>query len=248
MRKLPKAPLQEVIFELRWDLDINPETKQQYDKGYEIAIGVLRSLVKKDFPKYIKIIPFDLPNQFMSYQVLHQYWTKEKKWPLLQLGPGIFTVNDTDQHYEWNKEYFPLIKKSINWLLNAYENNIELAFASLRYIDSVKVNDYKFTSWKDFIKNSLNFNFENKFDSRGNLNKFNFTQVFAIDDNSDLHISISNGKNNKNEDMLFWETNIIRKNHFNEIELLEWIEQTHKTSSDLFKELCKKDFYASFIK
>jgi len=35
--KLSKAPLQEVIFEAFWELDIHPQTKQSYDPGFELA-------------------------------------------------------------------------------------------------------------------------------------------------------------------------------------------------------------------
>jgi uncharacterized protein (TIGR04255 family) len=119
MAKLPNAPLQEVIFEVKWDLDVKEETNQTYDKGFDIAAGKFSGIVQEKFPVVRRKLPEEIPNNFLNYKTVYQYKSGEQTWPILQLGPGIFTVNDTDKNYDWNKTYFPLIQQSINWLEKA---------------------------------------------------------------------------------------------------------------------------------
>ena len=155
MKKLPNAPLKEVIFEIKWDLDINPDTKQQFDHGIDTAVGELKVLLKKDFPYFNRKIPAEFPVQVMNHKVVYQYWKGEETWPVMQLGPGIFTVNDTDKNYEWHDRYYPMIKTGIENLIKVYEKKLEFKLASLRYIDVVNVNDYEFDNWKNFIESNI---------------------------------------------------------------------------------------------
>jgi uncharacterized protein (TIGR04255 family) len=60
MPKLPKAPLQEAIFEIRWDLDIDPSSNQQLDLGFSLAQGKLQEIVKEQFPDYKRKLPHGL--------------------------------------------------------------------------------------------------------------------------------------------------------------------------------------------
>lgn len=247
--KLPKAPLQEVVFEVRWELDSSEETNHQYDEGYEAAIGLLHSIIQKDFPVLKQKLPkgMPLPNNIMNYQVNYQYWSGENKMPVLQLGPGIFTVNETEANYEWEKQYFPLIKKALAWLIRAYrEKEMKFNFANLRYIDKINISDYKFTNWLNFVNDNLNFNISNEFNAQGELKQFNFKQVFSSQDESDLQITVASGKDNKNQDILIWEISMIKIASFNIDSIIKWLEQSHTITSQLFKEICKNDFFNSF--
>jgi len=246
--KLPKAPLQEVIFEVRWDLDVNLPSQQEYDAEIETAVGTLKTLLMDQFPLFQRKLPPELPVQFLNNQIVYQYWTDKNTWPLMQLGPGVFTVNDTDKEYEWSGKFYPLIKSGLEALIQSYSKEPSFRMASLRYIDVVRVNDYKFDSWENFIQKNLNFKFENMFDTRGKLKQFTLTQVFETKEADDLHITISNGKNAKKEDILIWETNLINVRSFNKEELLDWADQAHAISSELFEEICQKGFYGSFNK
>lgn len=246
--KLPKAPLQEVIFEVRWDLNISNETNQPYDPDFNMAVGMMYSIIKKDFKLLKTKFPpgIQFPQDFLNYQTLYQYWTSENLWPVLQLGPGVFTVNETEKNYQWIKHYFPLVKKGLNWLQKSYNKELNFNFASLKYIDKVNVKDYNFTDWLSFIKENLNINIENQFDTRGKLKQFSFSQVFELKDGSELHLSIINGRNEKQEDILVWETSIIKMDNFNPKSLIKWLENSHNITSKLFKEICKDELYNNF--
>ncbi|HCZ37494.1 MAG TPA: hypothetical protein DHV26_16365, partial [Cytophagales bacterium] len=82
MPKLPKAPLQEAVFEIRWELDLDSSSNQQFDIGFSLAQGKLQEIVKKEFPAFTRKVPYQLPEQVLQYQVVNQYWAKPAGWPV----------------------------------------------------------------------------------------------------------------------------------------------------------------------
>ena len=101
MKKLPKAPLQEVIFEVKWELSLDDQTQAFIDPGYQFGQGKFENAVAKDFPIYKSRLPADILVQMLGHKTVHQFWKGERNWPVLQLGPGILTVNATEKNYEW---------------------------------------------------------------------------------------------------------------------------------------------------
>ncbi|NCT74898.1 MAG: TIGR04255 family protein [Chitinophagaceae bacterium] len=247
MSKLPNAPLQEVIFEIRWALKPDLRSGQILDEGYELASGRLSTIVEKSFPYYRRVLPQDLPEQLLPYQVVHQYWTGENKWPVLQLGPGIFTINCTDEAYDWEKGYRKLIEDGINWLMQSYKQALNIRLASLRYIDAIKVDDYGGIDggWQSFIKNHLNFEYNNHFNTLGRQKQMQVNQTFELEDGSDLQLQIADAIRN-NQKALVWQTAIIKKAVFDVEGLLKWADYAHSITHDLFQEMIKPDLYASF--
>lgn len=247
VKKLPKAPLQEVIFEVRWALDLNPETRHFQDNGYDLAVGKFAGYIEDQFPIEVKKIP----DEFMGYlphQPVHQFWSAERTWPVVQLGPGIMTLNDTDKNYIWEDTFYPCLKEVLNQLSRAYAKNKTLNFMTytLRYIDVVKIADYDFENWPSFIQKNLNFTFENQFDARGLLTQFNFQQTFEQEDGSGLKISLANGKNHKQEPVFIWQIEMTQTKKVDLNALLEWVETSHKITSQAFHDVCKMEFYDSF--
>lgn len=248
MPKLPKAPLQEAIFEIRWDLDIEPSSNQQLDIGFSLAQGKLQEIVKESFPVYKRKLPHGLPDQMLQYQAVNQYWFKSEVWPVLQLGPGIFTINDTEGNYDWPKTYFPLINEALDWIYKAYDGKLRINSASLRYIDSVRLKDYGYEGlWQDFIQEHFNFSFVNSFNPRGSIKGVQFDQFFELEDKSALHVSMNSGRYRlTEEDALIWQTAVIKNDKFEKDSLLRWVENAHSITSDLFREMTRQHFYDSF--
>lgn len=248
MPKLPKAPLQEAIFEIRWDLDVDPTNGQLFDTGFQLAQGKLHDISRAKFPVYARKIPQGIPEQMLQYQIVNQYWAGKETWPVIQLGPGIFTVNDTDVNYDWKNVYLPLIKECLNWIFKVYENPLRINTATIRYIDSVKLKDYGFEGrWNEFVTEHFNFSFVNSFDTRGSLKALQFSQSFELPDQSELHISMNSGKYRKtDDDALIWQTIVAKQDSFDQPSLLTWVEHAHATTSALFREITKPNFYDSF--
>jgi uncharacterized protein (TIGR04255 family) len=247
MARLPNAPLQEVIFEVRWRLHPGKDNGQVQDAGYELASGRLSSLLERDFPYYRRIVPAELPDQMLLYRAIHQYWKGENQWPVLQLGPGIFTVNCTDQGYDWDTLFRPLIANALTWLLQAYREPLLFAFASLRYIDAVKTAEYGGldSGWQGFIKDNFNVEYNNLFDTRGKQRRVHIDQTFDLDDGSELQVQMSSGTKN-NEPAFVWQTAVLKKSSFTKEDLIQWADSSHNISHDLFVDMIKPHLYASF--
>ena len=247
MARLKNAPLQEVIFEVRWRLQPGKEDGQLQDPGFELASGRLSTILEKEFPLHRRIVPTEFPDLLFFYRPVHQYWKAENNWPVIQLGPGIFTINCTDQVYDWDTIFRPLIADGISWLMQAYKEPIQLAFASLRYIDAIKTDDFGRldNGWQDFIKNNFNIEFNNSFNTRGQQRRIQIEQSFDLDDGSELQVQLGNGTKN-NDQALVWQTAILRKHSFSQEELLNWADNAHNISHALFVEMLKPHLYARF--
>lgn len=243
--KLPNAPLQEVIFEVRWALQPNASGKQMIDPEFSFALGKFQDLIKNDFPVKVSKFPNDVPPQILGYQTMYQFWAGKKTWPVVQMGPGILSINDTEKNYIWDDNFYPLIKNVLDNLVKAY-GKLEFIQCSLRYIDVVKVSDYGFDKWENFVQSNINFSFENNYNTRGPLKDFQFNQSFSINDLGVLTVNLSSGVSDKNETLFIWQNALTLKSSQSKDSLIHWVEKAHKCTSDVFKELCKEKFYGSF--
>lgn len=247
MGRLAKAPLQEVIFEVRWEADVDPASGVMQDKEFSMAAGRFHVHVESEFPHVDNRQPFyDMAPHAFIYQAIRQYRPAEGQWPLYQLGPGVFTVNDTNKDYDWQGKFSPLIAKGLDRLEKAYEGTLPYSQAALRYIDAVKVKDYDFIDWASFIPGHLNFGFTNEFDHGMVPSDVSFQQLFTLGDGSQLHLNISSGKDGQGNDQMIWQTSVIKSGSFTKEELLQWAESAHAKSSEVFSRICKKHFHDSF--
>ncbi len=128
MSKLPKAPLIEVIFEIRWTV-----TGQKEFQEAQYLHGDLYPLLKEKFP--FREITQNLPVEFFANLPTHRFRTAANDYPLVQVGPGIVTVNTVDSKYFWD-EFEMLILEVVNVLGTVYSfkenHNARLV---LQYID-----------------------------------------------------------------------------------------------------------------
>ena len=99
--KLPKAPLQEVIFEIRWKLDFDPASQRQIDKELQFAFSNFSALSAEKL-KYRKILkPPSIADSLFKNRPFYHFWFDETQYPVFQLGQGFFTVNETEKNYAW---------------------------------------------------------------------------------------------------------------------------------------------------
>ncbi|MBK6753983.1 MAG: TIGR04255 family protein [Flavobacteriales bacterium] len=247
MSRLSNAPLQEVIFEARWALDTDQATGQEYDQKYSLAAGALKAHVQERFPHVDQRLPFHpLTQHLFARQAVLQFRKEPGASPLLQLGPGVFTVNDTDKNYDWQESYQPTLIYGLEMLEKAYDGTLPYEQVALRYIDSVKVKDYGFTDWASFISKHLRFGFANQFDHGMVPKDVSFQQLFDLPDDDQLHLQIGSGTDRDGDDRLIWQTTVQRKGSFDRAGLLAWGNTAHDLSSKLFKDFCQPDFHASF--
>lgn len=131
IRKLPKKPLVEAILELKWRID--PDTG---DPNYGIFLGRLYNLLSSKYPYHQRLPASMIPEQMATNIAQHRFRVDEDKWPLVQVGPGLVTLNDTD-NYTW-EDFEVRAIELIKGTFKAYPNPEELKVTSLvlRYIDS----------------------------------------------------------------------------------------------------------------
>ncbi len=95
--KLPNAPLQEVIFELRWKLDFDPVSQSQIDKDFQFAFANFSALSVSKMRHKVNLKPSAMPDILFINRPIYQFWAAENQYPVFQLGQGVFTVNETDK-------------------------------------------------------------------------------------------------------------------------------------------------------
>ena len=240
--KLKNAPLKEAIFELFWNGPID-KSGFPIDNEYDLAQGRFDREIRKDFPIYKRLIPANSPIKILG-QPAHQFWKNQLNWPVVQLGPGIMTVNETEKGYIW-ENFRKTIHDSIQILIKSYDISPTFQRLSLRYIDSIDLPEN--INLLDFVNNSFKTKITNSFERPGEIAGLNFNQIFNVFQNSKVHLNIQSAINNLNgKPAIVWIT-LIETNEISGIDdILKWIDKAHNICSDLFKQTLNQSFYETF--
>lgn len=165
---LPNKPLVEALFEFKW----GPETPEML--GYPIIVGALYEKLKDSY-KEIEDLPVNrVPHELTSYMVRHRFRKTKDGWPLVQIGPGILSVNETEGYTTWD-----VFRESIRHVLDKlYEahpksNDIVAQSFMLRYINAVEF---------DFDKNDILEFMASKLKTNITLDK----NLFAVGDSTQM--------------------------------------------------------------
>lgn len=239
MSKLPKAPLLEVIFEINWDItNTNDIIKFQY------LHGDLYSILKNDYPKRENLVPAEIPIDIMKNKAMFRF-RKETGYPLVQVGPGVLTLNTTDDLYFWN-DYREEITKVTNSLSEVFpEINQTNLILTLTYLDFFEI-DTETENVIDYINNNLNLNVNQTFIENENTKEINLTFSYKISENT-LILNLKNATVNNNKKGLILQTKLIgNKQIYTNKEQLNWLNEAHETCSNIFKKITTNDFYNSF--
>lgn len=239
--KLKNAPLKEVIFELHWECSTD-NAGSLFDKGFDLAQGKFAEKVMPVFPVHKKLIPDGSPFKIFGIP-LHQYWTGELKWPVVQHGQGMIAVNDVEEGYVWADSFKPMIINAIQNIMDSYVEPLKFNKAKLVYVDACDIDE---KSPIDFMVANLQTSITTNYPLPGSLTSFNIQQTFELADHSTMIINISNGINNATQkESVIWTTNIEKQALMDFEEIVDWIETAHKATSDIFKKMLNPSFYAS---
>ena len=244
--KLKNAPLKEVIFEIHWDLDVMPEQNMSVDTGFETAVLNFRNVCQQDFKIVELLIPPLIPAVVFNNKVTHRFFKKKDSYPLYQLGPGVFTVNDNNKNYSWT-EFRTLILSGIKCLQSSYEKKIVINKIELRYIDSVSINTFGTANKFEFLKNHLQVNPEPYPFVDGKLDSINFTKKFIINEEIILNIMVATAFDIKsNDEVAIWHTFINNRKRIHDSNLETWIDKAHEIASSTFQKMISKQLYGYF--
>lgn len=145
--RLPKKPLVEALVEIKWGSERDP------DDDYPLHVGMLYEKLRSEYPHVHHLIPSSVPVQMTMNMVRHQYRKAENGWPLVQVGPGILTFNET-LAYSWI-DFRSRVTKVVDASFSVHPKKDALPVKSVlvRYINALDV-DYS-------RKNALTFLMEN---------------------------------------------------------------------------------------
>jgi uncharacterized protein (TIGR04255 family) len=239
--KLKNAPLKEVIFELHWECGNDP-SGVKIDRGFDLAQGKFADQLKPDFALHRRLIP-DTVSSVIPGVPIHQYWSGELRWPVIQHGQGLVTVNQTEQGYEWAKQYRPLISSTISKLIASYDDYPKFNKVRLQYIDAW---DLDGLDPVEFLRENLQTEIKTLYDLPGPLMNISILQRFELKGKSIMSLNISDGINTKNEKKSVLCTTTVEMKGLMDFEgVIVWLEEAHTYTSDFFKKMLNPEFYAS---
>ena len=244
--KLKNAPLREVIFELLWKLPVN-EAGMAFDPSFELALGHYSSSMKRRFPIRKRTVPDGFPVR--AYKPLHQFWSGELRWPVVQFGPGLLTVNDTDVNYSWLGNYRDNLAFAIDVLWESYGQEggtLEVEKVRLTYVDAVEYDCEKETA-SEFVARNLNTELVCAYPLPGKPIDLNIAQGFELSEKSKMLITIQNGEHHQTgRPAIIWTTAVEKVENIAKEDLLHWLDFAHDLSSNTFVNMLNPDFYGSF--
>ncbi len=248
---LKNKPLVEVILEVQWELT-KGAPGLQIDPHYKILIGRLFDKIQDDYPVHEQLQTATIPDEIIGRTVQHRFRQSKDGWPLIQIGPGVMTVNETEK-YIWS-EYKMRCIKAIEALYSSYpSDDIKISSVILRYIDAIEFdfvneNIYEFLS----SKMNLNLNIPEKLFEKGIEKRprgINWQSSYSSSQPKgmmDLHV-FSGHKQDKLA--LLWET-IFRTTGSDLPELPSdfesWIDQSHELTDHWFFTLIEGELEGIF--
>jgi len=253
-KTLKNKPLVEAIFELRWNLQ-EPAKGLKRDPHYKIIVGTLFEKLKEEYPFHEQLPAASMPDEIVGYFAQHRFRKDNNKWPLIQIGPGIITVNDTEG-YIW-EDFEKRIIEAINTLFSVYpdsEKNLIVNNILLRYIDAIDFNfeeNNVFTFLKKYMKTNINLYPKLFLNTEVEKLPLSFDWRFSyrsLKPKGELNLRYARGKVKEN-DALIWET--IVKSEFEDIpeipkKISEWLKNSHKLTDDWFFKLIEGELLQRF--
>lgn len=210
-KDLKNKPLVEAIVELRWVLPGQEPLGIQGDPHYRLLLGRFSERVQTDYPFHEPLPTTQIPDAMVAHMVQHRFRIGERAWPLIQIGPGIMTVNETDG-YTWDN-FKPRCEQAVSRLFDAHpaKDKFMVQDITLRYIDAVAVdfsqeNILKFLQEKMKTTISLPDSLFTDGRVKGSPTAFNWQASFPHDDPGGLlTLRFAVGQRN-NKPALIWET------------------------------------------
>ena len=152
--KLNRNPLLEAWLEIRWQLVSGDVANFMRDPGFPFALGAFYHSIKNEFGYREDLDASRIPEEMFPHVVRHRFRPGENEWPLLQLGPGVATVNFTDP-YNWD-DFLNRALYLREKLVDAYSDmELKTQMVNLRYRNGVSF-EYSSVNLLNFLKQNLN--------------------------------------------------------------------------------------------
>ncbi|MCB0088167.1 MAG: TIGR04255 family protein [Caldilineaceae bacterium] len=150
---LETNPLVEAWLEIKWQLKPNKTLPGSFvDPDFPFALGVFYEQVRDKFPHREETPMSSIPIDALPQHVRYRFTPESRLSPILQLGPGIATVNYTE-NYSWD-EFETDAMYLRHHLLETY-SQLNVQSVVLKYRNAVPF-DHSAQSLFDFLKSLLN--------------------------------------------------------------------------------------------
>ncbi|MCL5256581.1 MAG: TIGR04255 family protein [Chloroflexi bacterium] len=252
-RVLRNKPLVEAVFELHWALQEQP-SGGKVDPYSKILVGRVYDLVKDEYRFHEQLPAASMPDELINFVPQHRFRVGKDQWPLIQIGPGVLSVNDTET-YGW-EDFSTRISSAVNVLCQTYPDREALRFTELqlRYIDSIPF-DYDENNVLDFLRRKMKLVVElspSLFQNTGVENKplaTSFGFVFPTSaPEGVIEFRIRSGSRG-DETALIWETQIRVQGEGvpeNENGIDAWASAAHELSSGWFFKIIEGELLKEF--
>lgn len=252
-KELKSKPLVEAIMEIRWKLQGLP-TEPQVDPHYKLLLGRLFDRMLKDYPEHEQLPTANVPDELVGHVVQHRFRVAANSWPLVQVGPGVFTINSTAD-YKW-PDFRPRVLSATERLFDAHPKVGELKITNLilRYIDAVDF-DFGGGNTFEFLKDKLKLNVslpEALFKDTSVENKpnsFTWQCTFKCQKPKGLiSVRFATGQRN-NVPAVIWETTVESKgDNLPEMpkDFERWLDAAHDITDDWFFKMIEGDLERRF--
>ncbi len=136
----PNAPLVEVIVEIRWQMQpLFGSSGAAYDPHFRVfSDGFLQTMGGKGFSHVERLVPEQVPLEVLPHRAVLRYRKKPDEWPVVQIGPGVLTVNMMPPYGGWTK-LKPVISEALEVLWATYPMSNEylsIDRLSLNYVNA----------------------------------------------------------------------------------------------------------------
>lgn len=255
-----KAPVVEVIAEVLWELKPILGAGLAYDPFFDVfAEEFFKQIQKSGYKHDQMIVPPDVPREILAHKPILRIREEKDKWPLYQVGPGIFTANVTPPYKGW-EDFSPVAKKGLDVLFKSYpdaDKYLKPKTVRLVYINAFgEDNGYK--NQRQFLDEGLNFSLKLPEEILNNhvqdedvnsIAEFNFKLKEL--ENSHVSLKIGSGLHNGKEAMIV-ENRISRKFddnlRFSKDQIIQWFNDARCVNHDIFEQYITDETKKTFGK
>ncbi|HSX11710.1 MAG TPA: TIGR04255 family protein [Chlamydiales bacterium] len=241
-------PVIEVIFELRWEIETDSQTGRMRDPSYPMMYGRIYERLKKDFPHIEDLPSVQAHPEATPFIPRHRMRKEKNGYPLVQVGPGIITVNDA-KGYSW-KSFRALALRLIEAVSELFpEGGMPLNFtrSELRYVNGIRFdiareNPLAFLAEKLHMKVELDPELfaQNAIHERPNALGVNL--AYALEKpmgNLSIHANLGQFEG---KPAFIQQTSILSVGDLVPTELetfTPWLEEAHQVAENCFQTFCK---------
>jgi len=155
-RQLQKPPLIEALVEVKWELQ-SSASGLEIDPHYKLILARLADRLLSKYPEHEPLPTSLMPEHVLAHTIQHRFRISEEAWPLVQVGPGILTFNETDK-YAW-EDFEGNVEEVLAKLFEVHPQPDELKITSLalRFINAIEF-DFTRESILGFLNQQLRSN------------------------------------------------------------------------------------------